>query len=207
MDIHFANGTAISDADTKLLRFMRSEYELYDAVSVQQDSTLTLFDILLSIMMNSRLDTASKVQSIWRSKGPVEQALAAVPAHVALEDGNVPWEAVTALFDRFCEIKYAGAAVATKILHKKRPRLIPIFDSVISACISRCADLVPPARASEGERLVCGMKSFRNMLIGCVDSIRRLLLEPEVRTYSLSPVRALEVLLWIENEPNGYYAG
>jgi len=92
MNVHLRNGTEITDADTKLLRFLRSEYEFYDGVPVAHDSTLALSDILLSNMMNSHLDTATKVQSIWRGRGPVEQALAAIPTHIALEGESVPWD-------------------------------------------------------------------------------------------------------------------
>lgn len=78
MNLHLCNGAEIIDADEKLLRFMQSEYELYDGIPVAEDSTLSLFGILLSIMMNSRLDTATNIQSIWRAKGPVEQAFATI---------------------------------------------------------------------------------------------------------------------------------
>ena len=64
MELHLPNGYVIPFADRKLVRFMESEYALYDGIDVPQDSPISLFDILLSIMMNSRLDTASKVQSI-----------------------------------------------------------------------------------------------------------------------------------------------
>jgi len=75
MDLCLTNGTSIVDADRKLSRFMGAEYELYDGIRVPEDSTLSLFDILLSIMMNSRLDTADKVRSIWKGKAPVEKTL------------------------------------------------------------------------------------------------------------------------------------
>jgi len=92
MNLHLPNNLEIVDADRKLTRFMKAEYELYDGVTVAEDSTLTLFDILLSIMMNSRLDTASKVQSIWKSKQAVEKALDRIPPDVSLEDELIPWD-------------------------------------------------------------------------------------------------------------------
>lgn len=205
MNLTLSNATEILDADAKLLRFMRSEHELYDAVPVPQDSTLSLFDILLSITVNSRLDTATKVQSVWRNNGPVEEALAGIPAQIALEEENVPWNRLQVLFDRFCGIKFVGPAVSTKILHKKRPKLIPIFDNVISVYIRGCNEDPLPARASEGAKMVHGIKCFRKLLVGCLDQIQKLLVMPGMRRYPVSPVRALEVLLWIENEPSGYY--
>jgi hypothetical protein len=207
MDVHLPDGTRIANAGRKLVRFMENEYDIYDAVEVPPDNTLSMLDILISVAMNSRLDTAVKIRSVWRNKGPVEQALAAIPSSLAVEDDSIPWDAMEALFDRFCEIKYAGPAVATKILHKKRPRLIPILDSIISVYIDGCNEETPPTKATDGAWMVHRMKCFRRVLVGCLDQIHELLLAPDMRRYPISPVRALEVLLWIENEGSGYYRG
>jgi len=206
VNLHLTNGTAIADAELKLIRFMRNEYELYDGISVPQDSTLSLFDILLSIMMNSRLDTANKVQSIWRGRASVERALALVPPSIALQDEDVPWEDLRTLFDAFCAIAWAGPAVATKILYKKRPTLIPIFDSVISIYIDRCnEEEALPRGSTPGTYMIRGMKCFRRLLVGSFDDIQRLRALPEMQAYKVSPLRVLEVLLWIEKEGSGYY--
>lgn len=206
MNVLLTNGTEIIDADRKLIRFMESEYELYDGVPVAQDSTLSLFDILLSIMMNSRLDTASKVQSIWKSKKPVEEALNRIPTDVPLESDCIPWDDLTTLSDRFCEIKYAGPAVSTKILHKKRPNLIPIFDSIISVYINGCNVEPPlPRGSSDGAHMIRGIKCFRKLLRQSLGDIERLLTMPEMRRFPVSPMRVLEVLLWIENEGGENY--
>ena len=206
MNLVLGNGTQVRHADAKLLRFMQSEFELYDGIPVLQDSTLSLFDILLSVMMNSRLDTADKVRSIWKNKKPVEEALSRIPTDVSLEDDNVPWDDLKALFDAFCAILWAGPAVSTKILYKKRPNLIPIYDSVISACINDCNDEPSlPQGSSEGAHMIRGIKCFRKLLVGSIGGIQHLRNLPEMRRFPVSPTRILEVLLWIENEDNGYY--
>lgn len=206
MNIRLCSGDEIPNADRKLIRFVRSEYELYDGVVTPQDSALSLFDILLSIMMNSRLDTASKVQSIWKNKAPVEEALSHIPADAALQDEHLPWKNLEALFKAFCDIPWAGAAVSSKILHKKRPKLIPIYDSVIAIYINRCNTEPPlPRGSSEAAHTLRGIKCFRNLLLSSFEDIERLRDLPEMSRFPLSAVRVLEVLLWIENESNGYY--
>lgn len=206
MNIRLCSGDEILNADRKLIRFVQSEYELYDGVVTPQDSTLSLFDILLSIMMNSRLDTASKVQSIWKNKKPVEKALSHIPADVSLQDEHLSWENLETLFKAFCDIPWAGAAVSSKILHKKRPKLIPIYDSVIAIYINSCNAEAPlPRGSSKAAHMVWGMKCFRNLLLGSLEDIERLRGLPEMSRFPLSAVRVLEVLLWIENEGNGYY--
>lgn len=206
MNLHLCNGTEIIDADLKLIRFMENEYDLYDGVEVSQDSTLSLFDILLSIMMNSRLDTADKVKSIWEGRGPVEAALSHIPSNIALQDANTPWDDLNILFDAFCGVRWAGPAVSTKILYKKRPSLIPIYDSVIGAYIDGCNDEPPlPRGSSPGAHMVRGMKCFHKMLMASIDEIEQLRGLPEMSRFAISPMRVLEVLLWIENEAVGYY--
>lgn len=64
VDIILQNNATITRADTKLQRFLEKEYELYDGYQSTEHSTISLIDILISIMMNSRLDTAEKVRSI-----------------------------------------------------------------------------------------------------------------------------------------------
>lgn len=206
MNLHLPNKIEIIDADQKLIRFMRAEYELYDGIPIAADSTLTLLDILLSIMMNSRLDTAGKVQSIWRNRQSVEEALEMIPTDVSLEDDSIPWDDLRTLFDAFCAIPWAGAAVATKILYKKRPSLIPIYDSVIGMFISGYnSEPLLPRGSSEGTHIVRGVKYFRNLLVSTLDQIDQLRRLPEMESYQVSPMRILEVLLWIENENMGYY--
>lgn len=205
MNLQLSNGVAIVGADRKLIRFMENEYAIYDGVHVLQDSTLTMLDVLLSVAMNSRLDTADKIRSVWNGRSLVEVALAAVPIDIALQDDQIPWQSLEVLFSHFCGVKYVGPAVATKILHKKRPRLIPVWDSVISEFIGACNDGLRLGSDSTGAAMVYGIRCFRNVLVQSLDQIEALLALPEMRAFPVTPVRALEVLLWIENEGNGYY--
>jgi hypothetical protein len=195
----------IPDPSNKLLEFLRNEWELYDKVEVAQDSTLTLYDILLSVMMNSRLNTAGKVRSIWVGKGAVEGALGRIPPEAALTDEDAPWDDLCALMDAFCRIKFAGPAVATKILHKKRPVLIPIVDSVVGEYLRSCREEPYPRGTSEGWRVTENIKVFREQLVRCLPDVERLCEVASRAGMRVTPVRAFEVLMWIQCEPNGYY--
>ena len=206
MNLHLPDGAEIANADGKLVAYMKNQYEIYDRVQVSQDSTLTLFDILLSVTMNSRLDTADKVRSVWNGKKPVEKALAKIPPNLSLQNKNIPWDQLAELFDAFCGIRYAGPAVTTKILHKKRPKLIPIYDSIIDRYIDKhTSEPQLPRGSSVGERMVRGVKGFRNVLLECLKGIERLRGSAKMKPFRVSPVRTLEALLWLKHEPNGYY--
>ena len=195
----------LATAEGRLLKLLRNEWELYDGVDVPTDSQLSLFDILLSIMMNSRLDTADKVRSIWNGKADVEQALGRVPAGVALSDEVIPWDALRELFVAFCSIRWAGPAVATKILHKKRPALIPILDSVI---VDHLHPYLPP-ELQRGQPdpvyMVEKLKLFREMLLEHRHRVEQLSECCAAQGYPITPVRVLEILLWTQWEPRGYY--
>ena len=193
---------------TKLLRFLQAEWELYDGIPVARDDRIQLFDILLSIMMNSRLDTADKVRAIWNDRtkrAAAEQALGRIPPQASLLDGQVPWNDLADLFNSFCSIPYSRAAVGTKILHKKRPVLVPIIDSVMSGYFQSCQTVIPPNSAPVGDRLVANMQCFREQLFGCRAEIASLCVFAEAQGFAITAVRALEILIWIEREPNGYY--
>jgi hypothetical protein len=51
--------------------------------------------------------------------------------HPFLADGGILWPAISHLFSAFVSINGISNAKTTKILHKKRPRLIPIIDGRI----------------------------------------------------------------------------
>jgi hypothetical protein len=193
------------DAEQKLVRMLSHEWELYDGVAVPRDDTLRLDEILLSIMMNSRLDTAEKVRSIWNGRQAAENALAKVPREASLCDQCVDWDSLADLLQAFCAIKWAGWAVATKILHKKRPALVPIYDSVM---IQYYKDREkPPIRwgTPNGQKLVRELQVFRQDLLECQDRIAELCATAAANGWPVTPVRALEAIIWIENEPMGYY--
>lgn len=183
-----------ADAHDKLMQFLAHEWELYNGIPVAQDTCLYLYEILLSIMMNSRLDTAEKVRSIWTGRGPVEEVLARIPAEVSLEAPSVPWDELAALFDAFCQIKHAKWAVATKILHKKRPGLIPIYDSVLSEYFTPLLTQQPKRGTSIGWKLVEHLKLFRTYLLECQPEIEGLCKAASASGWPITPVRAFESL-------------
>jgi hypothetical protein len=206
--LHISDGLTIERPATKLLRFLQAEWELYDGIPIARDDSIQLFDILLSIMMNSRLDTAEKVRAIWNDRtkrAAAERALGRIPPQACLLDDQVPWHDLAELFNSFCTIHYSGPAVGTKILHKKRPALVPIIDSVMSGYFGCCQATIPPNSAPVGERLVANMQCFREQLLGSRPEIDSLCAVAEAQGYAITPVRALEILIWIEREPNGYY--
>ncbi|MFB3879969.1 MAG: DUF6308 family protein [Armatimonadota bacterium] len=197
-----------ADAESRLSAFLENEWELYDGVPTPADSKLSLMDILISTMMNSRLDTADKVRAVWKGKSGAESRLADIPPDLRLTDEAIPWERLSNLFEAFLAIRGVGSAIATKILYKKRPELIPILDSVI---VDTLHPFLPPPflerRQADHIYMVEKLKLFRELLLQHHERIRELRDRCAGERYPVTMVRTLEILLWTQWEKRGYYRG
>jgi hypothetical protein len=83
----------------------------------------------------------------------------------------------------------------TKALHKKRPALIPILDRVVQSYLAR-ED--PATRSSEsfGERATALVRNYKRDLDRNHSVLHELRQELADRTYCLTEVRILDVLIW-----------
>jgi hypothetical protein len=67
-------------------------------------------------------------------------------ASLADATSSIPWMPLTQLFEAFADIRGIGFSKMTKALHRKRPALIPMLDSVVHAYLT-CDD---PERTDRG---------------------------------------------------------
>jgi hypothetical protein len=183
-------------------KFVEEEYHLYDAVSIAEDNTLTEADIRVSYKIRSRL-SGEGLRGLLAARTSIETALSCVPADLDLTSAEVPWDDVRWLLDCFCEVRGVHLAVATKILFKKRPRLIPIIDSVIQEHYrsSPQIDGLESDPPSEGVGI---MRLFRDDLLSCQGRIGQLAAALSDDGKPLTPVRILEALVWMEVEGSRY---
>jgi len=102
-------------------------------------------------------------------------------------------------------------AVATEVLHRKRRHLVPMLDAVV---LGYCADALgrpellrhavdTKQRAAEAAGIV--LTAMRADLLASSDGIDGLRLLLEEGGYCLTPLRIMEVPIWSEVEPSGYY--
>lgn len=203
--LRIGSGLSIRDPLAKASRFCEGEYALYDAVATTQDNELTVHDILLSVAVNSRLD-AKGLNSVWKGKWRVEQHLGHLPPTLDLSDpeADIPWDTIIGMFEQFDHIKHAKLAVASKILHKKRPKLVPMMDEVIRRHYEQA---YPGFQWSWRCGPLSGqlMHHFRADLLAARPELEAVVEELQVSGHSLTLVRLLEMLIWIETEPRGYY--
>jgi hypothetical protein len=186
------NGIEIEDPLAVVLSFL----EAY-ALDVGDRSRPTSFgesDLRLANRGGARI-SAAEIAAILERRRPIERALRVIPPDASLMAAtkSVPWLPLRRLFDAFAGVRGVGFSKATKTLHPKRPALIPILDSVVQ---KHLGDDDLGAAAPFGERaigLVCGYKRDLDRNRAAVRAIR---LELARRSFVLSDVRVLDLLIW-----------
>jgi Family of unknown function (DUF6308) len=139
--------------------------------------------------------SASEIAAILRRRGAIERALRNIApgASLASAANAVPWQELQRLFDAFADIRGVGLSKMTKALHRKRPALIPMLDSVIQSYLR---DDDAGTSAAFGERALGLVRGYKRDLDRNRRALRALRRELAGRGYSLSEVRILDLLIW-----------
>ena len=105
-------------------------FELYDQIQVCEDDELTVSDIWLANGIGAGIQHKHLID-LWKRKEEIEKLLVSVPKQVRLESDDLgpnSFEHLKDLLRRWMSMGGWGVARATKVLHKKRPLLIPPID-------------------------------------------------------------------------------
>jgi transposase len=141
--------------------------------------------------------SAAEIGAILERRAEIERALREIHPHASLADAtsSIPWIPLTRLFDAFADIRGVGFSKMTKALHPKRPALIPMLDSVVQAYLTRDD---PDARSSGsfGERATALVRSYKREVDRNRLALRQLQRELAARSYRLTEVRVLDLLIW-----------
>jgi hypothetical protein len=141
--------------------------------------------------------SAAEIAAILERRPEIERALRNIDPGASLADAtsSIPWIALTRLFDAFAGIRGVGFSKMTKALHRKRPALIPILDSVVQAYLA--AD-DPGRRSAEsfGERATALVRSYKRDLDRNRSALHEIQHELASRTCRLTEVRILDILIW-----------
>jgi hypothetical protein len=141
--------------------------------------------------------SATEMAGILERRAEIERALRKVRPDASLADAtaSIPWIPLTRLFDVFADIRGIGFSKMTKALHRKRPALIPMLDSVVQTYLTRDD---PQARSSGsfGERATALVRSYKRDLDRNRSVLHEIQQELASRTYRLTEVRILDLLIW-----------
>ena len=129
--------------------------------------------------------------------------LSRISADISLLDDNIPWDVLYDLFNVMCDIPDIAGAKATKVLHKKRPALIPVYDSLMEPC---CKKLIPGwSGMSWAKALIEYCHLMRKEALVHQSEIIALSHQCAMSGWPVSPIRVLEILTWTELDPSGEY--
>jgi hypothetical protein len=199
------NGVAIEDPLSTALGFFRTDaaYRAYDGLPVVADAAISEDDIRAANRGGARI-SAAEVAALLERRSTFEAALARIPPAASLCDcdDEIPWRALADLYGTTDGVRGVGLGKLTKFLHKKRPQLVPMLDSVVVRYL-RSVDELPPAGTALGELATALTRSFKRDLDPNLDAVRAAQRELVARGYALSECRLLDLLVWEHAEPSG----
>ena len=147
--------------------------------------------------------SAAEIEAILERRSEIERTLRQIhpEASLAEAESSIPWVPLTLLFSAFGDIRGVGFSKMTKALHRKRPALIPMLDSVVQAYLTR--DDRPAHSGSFGEDATVLVRRYKQDLDRNLSTLRWLQQELARRTYRLTEVRLLDLLIWSHDAPLG----
>jgi hypothetical protein len=150
-------------------------------------------DDLLAVTFLSVRFSAAAAHSVLESKGrTLSERLERVGEDVDLAEVEEPIDAHWApwkLYDELRSIKGIGLTKATKLMARKRPRLIPIYDSVVAKVTNTVDQQWVPLREALRQNPSTSMERLQGLH-------ERAGLDPRV-----SALRVLDVIAWMDGDP------
>jgi Family of unknown function (DUF6308) len=171
-------------------------YSSYDVGDSSARPSFDEHDLRLANRAGARISVA-EIAAILERQDEIERALRRLAPDASLADaaGSIPWSALTRLFDAFADIHGVGFSKMTKALHRKRPALIPMLDSVVQAYLTN-DDPAIVSSGSFGDRATALVRGYKQDLDRNVSVLHDIQRELADRTYRLTEVRILDLLIW-----------
>ncbi len=150
-------------------------------------------DLRLANRQGARI-SAAQIAAILRRRREIERALREIApdASLAGRAKQVPWPPLRELFDAFAGIDGVGFSKMTKALHRKRPALIPMLDSIVQAYL---VDDDPGPKAPFAERAIALVHGYKRDIDRNRRALRAVERELARRDYDVSAVRLLDILI------------
>jgi Family of unknown function (DUF6308) len=181
-------GLELEDPLATVLEFVAA-YPGYDSQDAAADS-FDGGDLRLANRGGARISAAEQAAILGR-RGQIERALRGIADDASLMDASIPWAGLTRLFDGFGDIRGVGFSKMTKALHRKRPALIPILDSVVQSYLA--IDDPPESFAGHATALV---RTYKRELDRNGSALRSMRRELATLGHDLTEVRILDILIW-----------
>ena len=188
-------GVEIANPLELALEFLDA-YSSYEAQDSSRPGSFDESDLRLANRGGARI-SAAEIAAVLKRRGEIERALRNVHPDASLADAttSIPWIPLTQLFNAFADIRGIGFSKMTKALHRKRPALIPMLDSVVQTYLTR-DDPGTRASGSFGERATALVRSYKRDLDRNRSVLRQIQRELARSAYRLTEVRILDLMIW-----------
>jgi len=144
-ELRLRNGVVLREPLTLALLCLEQDfgYRAYDSHPIRTDAEWRREDAQIANRAGARM-SSREIDALMGRADAIEDALRRIPGDqsLAAPADEIPSEALHDLFAAFGGIPGIGLAKATKALHKKRPHLIPMLDSVVAGYL-RSVDEIP----------------------------------------------------------------
>jgi hypothetical protein len=132
MTLSLTSGLVINNPLALIKQFYEKDgHPLYDLLSVQHDNILDPVSLIAPAYFLTYTPPFAAWREVWSKRFELSAPLADIPPTLQLSETSIPWEALEQLFDGLLQVKGIKVTTASKILHKKRPHLIPLLDERI----------------------------------------------------------------------------
>jgi hypothetical protein len=150
-------------------------------------------DLRLANRQGARI-SAAQIDAILGRRRAIESALRAIALDASLAGPlkYVPWRPLQQLFEPFAGIDGVGFSKMTKALHRKRPALIPMLDSIVQGYLE---DDDLGAKAPYAARALALVRGYKRDLDRNRSALRAVQRELARRDYDVSAVRLLDILI------------
>lgn len=141
--------------------------------------------------------SAQESSDLFARRSQFESALARISPNASLcsHTDEIPWEALSDLYAAADGVRGVGLAKLTKFLHKKRPELIPMLDSVVEGYLRSVGPI--PLRSEGlgivGDALTRSYKTDLDANLSTVGSVKAALAE---HGYELTECRVMDIFTW-----------
>ena len=199
-------------------KFIAFPWDQYDGVKDNRPNEVTLLDCAISVCMGSRFNREGNYDD-WKTfeqylKPSTDSFLSKFDCSISLEENTSSVPQFLREFEGLChQLPIAPnwrVAKLTKVLHRKRPRLIPMLDAVVQMtyCFGPKSKLwenrYPENKEESIDRSIAALHELRKELMLHLDTIQQVIylaheMGPSTVPNSISCVRCLESLVYWRN--------
>lgn len=198
----------INDPQEVILRYYKTMGKgvcSYDQATLPEDNYFPIEQLKEAKRLADKLGTHgiphSAIGALDEKKSEIRERLREVPTIVSIlaDYSEIPWDNVRKLLETL-RVRGLGIARLTKMLHKKRPNIIPIIDSVMEGYLRPFVSRQAVKGVSDVEKAMCYIKELKKD----VDTNRMVLMQLhdwQGKPYRISILRVLDILVWCTQGP------